>query len=553
MSRRDRLLSLADIGERGEIRIEQSMSLHKQWVLAGVLLLWAIVGMIGRDPWKPKETEITSSLRDMIGADAVLPHLHGFPVLDTPPLYYWICEFFVMLAPDSFELHESARLTNLLVLVVAALGVGKMIDLRSHSHFAWDGILLLAGTMGLLFDFHLLNTHLLAMAGVAVQLYGLALVSRKPVNAGIAYGVGTTICFLSAGMLAVNVSVITFAVLALASRRWIAMSSATGLLVAAIVFFPSVAMWIAFLARSDESLVMQWFVQDRHNWLYGDLNPVTGVVSLLGNLLWSAWPMWPIMALGLATCGREMAASRTMQIGIAVSLGVVLSLAITPFHANSEVFLAYPPFAVMTVVALRYVKRDHLKLMDRLTLMSVSIMVVALLWLSWIARAIGWPDAVAEMFAGFRPGVEFEASWVSVAGAAALTVLWGALLAKQERGVHRPIINWTCGLIVAWLVFALLWLDYMDAGRSYRSVAHRFGEVHANLERSGGEDFCVENGNLQVSETAQIHYFTGISLLVEGSGCPYAVAKASDEGKSGWLFIGSRPNPHNENYFLLEK
>lgn len=546
------LLSLPVPGRRPAAAPEPPLALHKQLLMGLVVLLWAFPGLLGRDPWKPKENEIVAVLRGMVesGQDTI-PSLLGTPVLDTPPLYFWFCKLFVLASPDFLELHEAARLANLALLAVAAACVGATVAVRANARFAWDGVLLLIGTLGLLFDFHLLNTHLMAMAGVSMQLCGLAYFQRQTFTGGVLFGVGAAVAFLSAGLLALNVTVLALVTLPLISRRWLHPSSLLSVLVAAFFAVPAAWLWIALAGEQDPEHVSGWLAEDRHNWLRADIDVLAGAGKALGNLIWSAWPCWPIIAIGLAGAPRELLAARTAQVGMAVALAVVASLALTPAHLNSEAFLAYPPLAALAATALAHLRRNALSAFDWFALMALSFSAVALLWGAWLATVLGWPEGLAGRIGAFRPGVALEVSPPAVTLAVVATLVWLALLMKIDRGIHRPILNWTCGLAVTWALFCLLWLDHMDAGRSYRGVAAGFQESRARLKREHGPGFCVENGNLFVSELAQIRYFAGETLPPAGTGCPLALFRVSGElPEDEHLVVGGRPNPDRETFVL---
>lgn len=546
------LLTIPVPGQRKVASPEPPLPVHKHVLMGLVVLLWALPGMFNRDPWKPRENEIVAVLQDMVemGGDAI-PRLLGVPVVDTPPLYFWLGELFVLASPDFIELHEAARLANLALLAVAAACVGVTIAVRSNARFAWDGILLMVGTLGLLFDFHLLNTHLMTMAGISLQLCGLAFFQRQTFTGGALFGIGTAVAFLSAGMLAVNVTALTLLALPLFSRKWLHPSAALSVVVAAFFAVPAIWFWVELAGEQSPGHIEAWLAADRHNWLRAEPDILAGAGRVLGNLTWSAWPTWPIVAIGIVVARRELAVSRTAQIGMAAALAVVACLALSPRHLNSEVFLAYPPLAVVAATALAHLRRNTLSAFDWFALMAISFSVVTMLWAAWFAAVLGWPPAVAEAIGEFRPGVELGASPPKVAVALAATLAWLALLMKINRGIHRPILNWTCGLAVTWLVFCMLWLEHMDAGRSYRGVAAGLKEAHDRLGPEHGEGFCIENANLFVSDLAQFRYFEKVTLLPEGSGCPYALHQLSGEpaGDEG-ILVGRRPNPDRERFVL---
>lgn len=548
------LLSLSrESSDSAALRLEQPLSAVKQALMACIVLIWALPGLIGRDPWKPTETEVTAILKWMMesGEGLALPMLLGAPVLDTPPLYYWFAGLLAWLAPDFLELHEAARLSNIMILAVALLCIGTAISQDAHRRFAWDGMLLLVGTMGLFFDFHLLNPYLLAMAGVAMQLFGLVLLQRQTLAAGALYGVGAGIAFLSAGFIALNVSVLTVAFLALLARRSLGLPSLLSLLVASFFLFPAVGLWLTVLSEGGTAGVDAWLAADKASWFREGGVLGGAAVGAISHLTWSSWPLWPIIAIGVFTARKGYFAARPTRIGLALGLAVLAALLLSPEHANAKSYLLYPPMAFLAAGALTHLSRDALSLFDWFALLALSFVAVIIMWVLWGVASFSWPESYAVQIRGLRPGVEIAVPALNVAVAAACTLGWIGLLTKLNRGVHRPILNWSCGIALLWMLFSLLWLDYMDAGRSYRKVALNFAEAVAEIEEQGNDIPCVSSGNLFPSDASQFYYFSGKPLVAGAADCPYSLMRSYESPEGNAIELGGRHNYDGLSFFLI--
>ena len=539
------LLSLGSSeAERGPPLAELALAPYKQLLMVLVVLVWALFGIWGRDPWKPVETEIVAVVLEMLesGRAPGIPTLFGEHILDTPPLYYWLAWLFAAVRPDFLEVHEAARAANLLLLFVTLLCIGATVSIAAHRRFAWDGILLLTGTMGLLFDFHLLSTHLMVMAGVSVQVLALALLPRATLSGGALFGIGAAVGFLSGGFLSLAASLLSLLILPLLSRRWLSTSSLLGLVVAAFFLAPAVGLWLILLNQMGPEAMQAWFAIDGRNWLANGIDPLGGMAKAMPHLIWSAWPLWPIVMIGLVKARKPILESRVVQAGAAIALAFLLVLVSAPMDRNSEAFAVYPPLAVVAAVSLRYLPKGSLSAFDWFALMMISFATVLLIWLFWLAVTFGWPAQYVGQITELRPGVKFGTPGLNVAVAAFATIGWIGLSAKISRGIHRPILNWSCGLALAWMLFSLLWLDYMDAGKSYRNIGFQLAKAHKTLLAQDGKGFCIGTGNLSMPEASQLYYFSGVALSQGENPCVYYLERTEANGKPAGISLGGRSN-----------
>src|SRR5271166_2845144 len=70
-------------------------------------------------------------------------------------------------------------------------------------------------------------------------------------------------------------------------------------------------------------------------------------------------------------------------------------------------------------------------------------------------------------------------------------------------GTSGAVLNWAAGMILAWGLFATIWLPYVDSRRSYRSVAE-------SLAAALPPGTCVAARNLGEPQRALLEYFAGI-------------------------------------------
>ena len=101
-------------------------------VLALLLPVWSI-GVFDRGIWtpdEPREYDIASSMLE--SGDLIVPRLAGEPLLEKPPLSYWLQTASMRVFGVSIE---AARLPNLLYAVLTVLCIGMLAgDLAGERH-----------------------------------------------------------------------------------------------------------------------------------------------------------------------------------------------------------------------------------------------------------------------------------------------------------------------------------------------------------------------------------------------------------------------------------
>jgi 4-amino-4-deoxy-L-arabinose transferase-like glycosyltransferase len=88
--------------------------------------------------------------------------------------------------------------------------------------------------------------------------------------------------------------------------------------------------------------------------------------------------------------------------------------------------------------------------------------------------------------------------------AGAITLAWIALILKSARSPRRSVTFWAAGLALFWALTMLLWLPWIDYGKSYREVAR---SLQASLPKHPG---CIASQGLGEAQRAAFDYHAGI-------------------------------------------
>jgi 4-amino-4-deoxy-L-arabinose transferase-like glycosyltransferase len=127
-----------------------------------------------------------------------------------------------------------------------------------------------------------------------------------------------------------------------------------------------------------------------------------------------------------------------------------------------------------------------------------------LIWLGYYALQTGFPPRVAANAARLEPGFISHFAWPPLIAAAAITLAWIALIVAGERSPRRSVTFWAAGLALFWALTMLLWLPWIDYGKSYRPVARA---IKARLQ---GHQGCVASRGLGEAQRAAFDYHANI-------------------------------------------
>jgi 4-amino-4-deoxy-L-arabinose transferase-like glycosyltransferase len=299
-------------------------------------------------------------------------------------------------------------------------------------------------------------------------------------------------------------------VLGACCRTWRRPRFAGTLAIAAIAAAPWLLIWPTALYRRSPALLHEWLAKDPLGaiTLTGTATRVHAWHEYLEVLPWFAWPVLPLAVWTLWHGRREGLAQPAVQLPLVAFLAL---LAILGAATNASDVYALPlllPLTLLAVASLDSLRRGAISALDWFGIMTFGL-IALLLWLGWLALLTGWPSGIARQLSAFQPGFVGHFRWPAFLVAAACTFLWAALVARTMPTTRRALVNWAGGITLMWILASTLWLPYVDAGKSYRSVI-------AELARALPKGYrCISSVGLGESQRAMLEYYEGIVTVRE--------------------------------------
>ncbi len=483
-----------------------------------LVAIWLLPGLVGHDPWKNDDAiGIGIAYQFARHSDWLLPRLAGEAYSADGPLFYWVgaaCAKLLgwLLAPhDAVRLAAGACIGLTLVFVRLAGRAFGNLDRRDpdarvdDAQMRGDGAMLLfMGCTGLLFHAHEATSATAMLAGLACAYYGAALVQRRPWTAGIALGCGLGAAFLATGLPDILPPVVALAVTPLFVPDWRSRSAAKAFVCGLLVLLPWLTAWPALLYARSPDLFAAW-LQQANLALLARAPTLAAAGYSLQILSWFAWPVWPIALWALWLYRRKTASAAVVVPVIALLVGLALEwLARAPGELPFLPLLL--PLTLLAAPVLKDLRRGAANSLAWFGAMTFSLF-GGLIWLGYLALQTGFPPRIAANAARVEPGFVAQFYWLPFLAALALTAAWIALLFHSQRSPQRSITFWAAGLALFWGLAILLWLPWIDHGKSYRPVALALA---AHLPKHAG---CIASTGLGEAQRAAFDYHADIVTL----------------------------------------
>lgn len=528
-------------------------------VLLLMVLLYAVPGLFGRDPWRSQDMVgfgIAYSLAQGPWSEFALPHMFGQPFAEEGPLMPWLSALAIKTLP-MLPADEAARIAPLLIVLLAfaalwyaafrfaldpqsrpadPLGAGPA-PLDWARTFADCCLLLLIACLGLVKTAHETTAEISLVLAASLSLMGAAWATHRPWIGGAISGLAVTCALLGRGYGSMLAVLVGHGLLALLSRphRWVASRWLTGMLLTAGLFCLP---WLLVAALSQPAWWQAWLTWNSGE--FGLLPQGNALEVALRTLPWSAWPAWPLALWGLYGLRDKLASQAAVIAPLVLLLSFVL-LGISSRHPTEDQWVAaLPAMALLGATGLTRVRRSITSLVDWFAVI-VYTTICAVIWLYWTAYASGSPAKLAARIQTLFPQLNAEFQNLDIVFGISVTVAWFWLIFwRIRRGqprLWRPVILSAAGLTLTWALLTTLWLPAGDAARSYRPLALR---LHDAIDRQGGG--CVMAWNLDNGPRAAFGYFVGLQFqpVAQASQCPLLLIQDSPmfnrltEPPAGW-------------------
>ena len=521
--------------------ISTCLAWYKPPLYVLICLLWILPGLIGRDPWHPDELVLTAVIANMAkDGTSWVPLLLGDPFVEMPPLYLWLAAGTARATAWFLPAHEGARLINVILLVIG-LAFIRLCAGRYGALTGWMAVLLAIGTTGFMIRAHLLNAELASFAAAAALLWGALKLHTHAVTAGVVVGLAIGFLFMSVGIMTATAAVLALCVFLVGERHsWRRLWD--GLATAFFFALPGLFIWPALLAFISPEYYSLWL----DNSFSSPINSIsiffTELLDYIKTSSWSLFPVLPIVICGLFYLGRSYV--REDVVFLCLCLLVTGSiLFIIKGGGEEDFFFVLPALAVAAARALQRLPGNAAVVLDWFALLILGLCFAGAMWVLWLCFFMGMPvsiiDYINEYFLGFTMPAEF--SYWAVAFAAVITASWVALVLNFGLSNERAAVNWSCGVAAIWLIFNVLWVDYVDSGKSYRNFAEA---VKGNL--AGGCLRKTKNTYL----LAQMDYF-GVSVGRENCHFMLVLADIQETITGELIWTGGRTEKRQYRLYRL--
>jgi len=533
-------------------------------IRAGFLLVplcaaWIFATLVGHDPWKPDEAYTFGLVLDFLDrGDWVVPMLAGEPFLEKPPLFFVTASAFASAFGSVLPLHDAARLATGFYVAAALAFLALTARELYGGRLGWTAVLTMLGSLGLIVRAHQLITDVALLAGISIAMYGLACSRVRALRGGIALGVGGAVAFLSKGLL--GPGVLGLASLALACfPPWRQRTYAQALLIAALVAAPAIATWTVALYLRSPDLFSTWLVTNNFGRFLGftDIGPHQPRFFYLYTLAWYALPSLPLAAWGTWSRVRGGASLREDP-GILMPL-VVLAAILAVLGVASDARELYLMPTLLPLALLGALGADRLPAAASVAVARTAKIAFGLLagvlWLLWLALLSGRPSGIARMLDEFQPDYSASFTWPALAVALAATAAWVVASRARASTGHVAVAQWAAGATLCIVIVGTLWLPYIDAGKSYRSMMQ-------SLLRSVPDGGCIASRHLGEPQRAMLYYYGHRTTLrdeaaVHDTPCSILLVQGwrrsgAAAGSEDWVPVweGARAGDYKELYRL---
>ncbi len=509
------------------------------WVLAVLLVAYIFTGLIGHDPWKNDDAITIGVVYDIVrNGNWLQLQLAGQPYPDAP-FYYWTAAITAHLFSWLLPVHEAARLASGIYTLLALefiLLAARELHGREHAAAA---PLILAGSIGFLFHAHEAQPMLAALTAHTAVYWSLTLLPRRPRYATIVFAGALAQGFLAHGLLPVA-TLLSLCLLSawLAPQRGVAVRQLlAGLALAVALCAP---WWLALSwAAPDYGSA---FVRNELALFGKPFGAANNVGRYLNLLLWYAWPALPLAAWA-AWSKRRVIGERPLALPLINFIAVQLILGLSVEITSASALLLLPPLVLLAVPGVASLRRGAMNAFDWFGMMTFTLF-AAVVWIVWSAMVFGWPERLARQAVRLEPGFVGHVSVAASVIAFLATLIWFWLIATSPRSPMRGITHWMAGLTLFWVLIAMLWMPWIDYGKTYRPLSASL--ARALPERVG----CIANVNLPDALRASLDYFNAIRTVAyaspAGRRCDWRLALGDPPASmvGGWhaVWEGSRPS-----------
>ena len=523
------------------------------WPLAILLVLYILPGLIGHDPWKVEDATAFGVAWDMLERGSWLTPSIAGQAYPHSPLYFWIAaasgKAFSWLLP----LHDAVRLSSALFTFLI-LGLTHLAARALHGReYAVAAPLILAGSIGFLVHAHQTQPMLLTLAAHFAAYWALALLDRRPAQAGAIFGAALGIGILGNGLaaMALLLPIAVFAFALSDNKKFTGPALLGSLLLAGALAL----LWLLPLSMQAPNYLAAWWKIELDQ-LGHPAQPLKTALDYLNLLPWYAWPALPLAGWTLWS-RRRLLRTPALALPLFSFFAILAGLCLTYEARSVSALMLLPPLVLLAIPGLPTLRRGAANAFDWFGMMSFTVF-AGLIWAGWCAMIFGWPERLAQQVTRLEPGFIGSFSAPTFMLALLATAAWGWLIVTSPRSPFRGMTHWVAGVTLFWVLAIALWLPWVDYGKTYRPVSAALASA---LPDNHG---CIAGAGMSDALRASFDYFSGIvtisSELKASRRCNWLLTQGTvraDENApgKGWrkVWDGNRPGDRSEKIRLYRR
>ena len=523
------------------------------WPLLILLVLYILPGLTGHDPWKVEDATAFGVVWDMLERDSWLTPSIAGQIYPHSPLYFWIAAASGKLLSWLLPLHDAARLSSAL-LTFLILGLTHLAARALHGReYAVAAPLILAGSTGFLVHAHQMQPMLLTIAAHFAAYWALALLDRRPLQAGVIFGAALGLGVLGNGFAATALllPIAVFAFLLSDNKKQTGPALLGSLLVAGTLAL----VWLLPLYLQAPHYLAAWWKLELGQ-LGHPQQPLKTALEYIDLLPWYAWPALPLAGWTLWS-RRRLLRTPALALPLFSFFAILTGLCLTYEARSVSALMLLPPLVLLAIPGIPSLRRGAANAFDWFGMMSFTVF-AGLIWVGWCAMIFGWPEQLAKQVVRLEPGFVGSFSALPFILALLATAAWGWLIVTSPRSPFRGMTHWVAGITLFWVLAIALWLPWVDYGKTYRPVA---ASLASALPTSHG---CIAGAGLGDSLRASFDYFSGIVTVSSDSPrsgrCNWLLTQGTVRGDEsapgkGWrkVWDGNRPGDRSEKIRLYRR
>jgi hypothetical protein len=517
-------------------------------ILLLLVLVYALTGFAGHEPWKGAEAIAFGLAIDWLSGQASWPgevhlvHLaaawsmRAFAPLLDPATASRLPHMVALIATFAAVWYSTYHLARREQAQPAPLPFGGQAHPVAYARSVADGALLgLIACLGLLGRGHEGVPEVVQMAAVAGVLYGLCVSPSHPVRGACSLASALVLLALcGAPRLALALSAATFLLMG-PQRDW------RPRLAALVCIAPSVALTLLGPEASPSGRP-----------------PAVTAAALFNLALWFWWPLWLIGGYGLWLRRRDLS-----DWGLLAPGALLLLVCISAWMLGASDLALLPTLPLLAVFAglnLPYLRRTQLALLDWFAVALCSIGALTL-WLVWSAGQFDWPSPIArnidKLYPGFRETEAWPFSPTLLSTAIVVSLTWCVVVVWRTARLRHPI--WK-GMVLSASGVTLCWLLLQTLGSPLVHYSRSFGSVAASIAADVASDQCLQIVGLGDSQRILLSYLSQRRFASGATSCGYALLQHPLQqspwqsfAESEWqlLWTGRRASDRSEVFSLL--